>query len=288
MVEVRKTTFRIRRDTAANWTADNPVLNSGEPAIETDTRKVKYGDGSTAWNSLAYSSSPYDSTDVDITGGVISDLDGLGVGVTAPAQGIETSSSAFNPFANGDAALVVGGAYGGGILIKDSTGRLGFWGQDGGATLHFGIGSSSGLTSIMNLTTAGLQPSTDNTRALGDASYRWSVVYSATGTINTSDARLKRNIGPIPDDWLDAWSEVEWTRYKFRSGTRWHVGLVAQRVRDAFALYGIDALEIGLLCFDPTDTGGRWGLRYDECQAIESAWQRRSLQRIADHLGIKL
>lgn len=54
MVEVRKTTFRIRRDIAANWTADNPVLNTGEPAIETDTLKVKYGDGTTAWNDLDY------------------------------------------------------------------------------------------------------------------------------------------------------------------------------------------------------------------------------------------
>lgn len=46
--------FRIRRDTAANWTSVNPVLKLGEPGLETDTRKVKYGDGSTAWNSLAY------------------------------------------------------------------------------------------------------------------------------------------------------------------------------------------------------------------------------------------
>lgn len=47
--------FRIRRDTAANWTATNPVLGLGEPGLETDTRKVKYGDGSTVWNSLPYS-----------------------------------------------------------------------------------------------------------------------------------------------------------------------------------------------------------------------------------------
>lgn len=50
-------TFRIRRDTAANWTTANPVLGLGEPGLETDTRKVKYGDGTTAWNALAYSGS---------------------------------------------------------------------------------------------------------------------------------------------------------------------------------------------------------------------------------------
>lgn len=46
--------FWQRRDTAANWTAANPTLASGEFGYETDTKKLKIGDGSTAWNSLAY------------------------------------------------------------------------------------------------------------------------------------------------------------------------------------------------------------------------------------------
>jgi hypothetical protein len=44
----------IRRDTAANWTASNPTLGAGELGGETDTGKLKIGDGSTAWNSLSY------------------------------------------------------------------------------------------------------------------------------------------------------------------------------------------------------------------------------------------
>ena len=44
----------IRRDTAAAWTASNPTLASGELGGETDTGKLKLGNGSTAWNSLAY------------------------------------------------------------------------------------------------------------------------------------------------------------------------------------------------------------------------------------------
>ena len=48
-------TIKLRRDTAANWTSANPVLNQGEPGLETDTGKLKVGDGSTAWTSLAYS-----------------------------------------------------------------------------------------------------------------------------------------------------------------------------------------------------------------------------------------
>jgi hypothetical protein len=46
--------IRLRRDTAANWTSENPVLLAGEMGVETDTRRYKVGDGSTAWSSLSY------------------------------------------------------------------------------------------------------------------------------------------------------------------------------------------------------------------------------------------
>ena len=46
--------IRLRRDTAANWTSANPTLLAGEMGIETDTRRYKVGDGSTAWASLSY------------------------------------------------------------------------------------------------------------------------------------------------------------------------------------------------------------------------------------------
>lgn len=46
--------IQIRRDTAANWQAANPVLANGEWALETDTRLLKLGDGDTPWNTLDY------------------------------------------------------------------------------------------------------------------------------------------------------------------------------------------------------------------------------------------
>ena len=48
------TRIKLRRDTAANWTANNPILALGEPGLETDTGLIKYGDGTTAWNTLSY------------------------------------------------------------------------------------------------------------------------------------------------------------------------------------------------------------------------------------------
>ena len=46
--------IQIRRDTAANWTSANPILAQGELGAETDTDKIKIGDGTTAWSSLDY------------------------------------------------------------------------------------------------------------------------------------------------------------------------------------------------------------------------------------------
>jgi Major tropism determinant N-terminal domain/Collagen triple helix repeat (20 copies) len=48
--------FRLqqRRDTAANWTSNNPTLAAGEIGIETNTSRLKIGDGTTAWTALAY------------------------------------------------------------------------------------------------------------------------------------------------------------------------------------------------------------------------------------------
>ena len=48
------TVYLFRRKTSADWTSANPVLMSGELGLETDTTLFKFGNGTTAWNSLAY------------------------------------------------------------------------------------------------------------------------------------------------------------------------------------------------------------------------------------------
>lgn len=49
-----KTRIILRNDTAENWKSSNPVLKLGEMGIETDTNMFKFGDGTTAWNTLPY------------------------------------------------------------------------------------------------------------------------------------------------------------------------------------------------------------------------------------------
>lgn len=57
------TQIQVRRGTASQWTSTNPTLAAGEFGFETDTNKLKCGDGTTAWTSLAYI-----NNDGDITG----------------------------------------------------------------------------------------------------------------------------------------------------------------------------------------------------------------------------
>ena len=144
-----------------------------------------------------------------------------------------------------------------------------------------------------------LLPGTNNASDIGNASRRVREIFAVNGTINTSDRDSKRDIGVIPDEWLDAWADVEWVRFKFKEavtdkgeGARWHVGLVAQQVMEAFEAHGLDAFELGLLCFDEwgdefdedgneiVSAGSSYGVRYSEAEAMEAAYQRRRLDRL--------
>jgi len=159
---------------------------------------------------------------------------------------------------------------------------------------------------------------------LGSANWKWNALYAVNGTIQTSDERAKTEISAIPDEWLDAWAEVDYTRFKMigaiqkkgLGNARWHIGLIAQRVKEVFEAHGLDAMQIGLLCYDEWDdiyedvevidskavvdeegniitpevkhtetqhsqkAGNLYSIRYDEALAMEAAYMRREVQRL--------
>ena len=150
----------------------------------------------------------------------------------------------------------------------------------------------------------------DNTQPLGTYAKRWSTVFAGTGTINTSDAREKTAPLPIDDAVLDAWGDVSLVTFKWLNAiqekgedvARWHFGVIAQQVRDAFAKHGLDGCDYGLLCYDEwkasdavfdedgnvvqeaMEAGNRWGIRPDQCLFLEAAYQRRRCDRIEQRL----
>eukprot|EP01030_Chromulinospumella_sphaerica_P023450 gene23450-biopygen20917 len=72
--------------------------------------------------------------------------------------------------------------------------------------------------------------------ALGSASSRWSVVYAANGTIQTSDERYKTNIQPLAPG-LNAVMLLQpisynWTNEKLRLGTGVNYGFSAQALSE--------------------------------------------------------
>jgi len=59
------TQIQVRRDTATDWSDENPTLAAGEIGFEIDTKLFKIGDGSTAWDSLEYAK--YTDSEVEAT-----------------------------------------------------------------------------------------------------------------------------------------------------------------------------------------------------------------------------
>jgi hypothetical protein len=138
-------------------------------------------------------------------------------------------------------------------------------------------------------------PATDNATTLGSASRRWSVVYAATGTINTSDARSKTQDRPLSNAEKAVAVKVKGLikAFKFADAVeakddkaRIHFGVYAQEVAAAFESEGLNADDYGLFCYDEweaspavlnddgdevipaVEAGNRFGIRYDELLAF--------------------
>lgn len=64
------TRIQIRRDTSNNWATYNPILADGEFALETDTRKIKIGNGEQPYNDLSYQDAEIPQANATTLGGV--------------------------------------------------------------------------------------------------------------------------------------------------------------------------------------------------------------------------
>jgi hypothetical protein len=169
-----------------------------------------------------------------------------------------------------------------------------------GATLSYQTDSHFWKTAagvdILSLSASALLARQDNTTDLGGASFRFKTVYAGTGTINTSDGREKQQVQDIDPAAIRAIRRVKFVQFKFNDavalksdGARWHFGVIAQQVKEAFEAEGLDAFAYGLLCYDEwqaepeilndDDTvaqparpaGNRYGVRYDELFALKLA-----------------
>lgn len=203
--------------------------------------------------------------------------------------------------------LPVGGLSNANYIKLPVVGKAQNWMAFSGAADQFNWRINS--TDRMSLNASALRPSVDNSLDVGTAALRVKQYYGVNTTISTSDEREKRDFAPIDDAVLDAWASVEFMAFRWKdavrekgNAARLHFGVIAQRVRDAFAAAGIDAFQFGLLCYDewqeqwedvlddsgkPTGekvmslaAGNRYGVRYDQALVLEAALMRRELSRL--------
>ena len=102
-------------------------------------------------------------------------------------------------------------------------------------------------------------PQSDNTNSNGYPGKRWTVIYAANGTINTSDANQKQDIAEL--DSIEKLVAIRIKslikKYRFKDAVvkkgddaRIHVGAIAQEIAAAFVAEGLDPTRYGLFCSD--------------------------------------
>ncbi len=102
------TKIQLRRDTAADWTSNNPTLAAGEFGWESDTNRFKIGTGSAAWNSLEYADTLKTLGDLGITGSTISAPSNGDLTLTTSGSGKVNISGAYTlPSSDGSASQVL-------------------------------------------------------------------------------------------------------------------------------------------------------------------------------------
>ena len=96
--------IKLRRDLSNTWQSVNTILSLGEPGFETDTKRLKIGDGTSAWNNLDY-------------------VAGSGGGAATPAFSAGGSVGAPQIGATSAQAGVIAGAVAGAVAGNQSTDR---------------------------------------------------------------------------------------------------------------------------------------------------------------------
>lgn len=171
------------------------------------------------------------------------------------------------------------------------------------------IATIGGIYSSGSYSYGFVSPGEDNKVQLGSSDFRYTAVYAVTGSIQTSDERVKQNVSSPIESLLRAWGNVEYKTFQFDDavekkgeGARIHVGLIAQSVARAFASEGLDAERYGLFCYDKwedefdeledgtkikiKDGGDRYGIRYEEALALECAYLRSRMRKMQEQIDI--
>ena len=197
--------LQLRRGTASQWTSSNPILAAGEMGVETDTRKVKIGDGTTSWTSLDYVAA--DSPEIsEIAQDAINDALVAGTGITKSyddnANTITVSVDTSVIATKAELAEVSQDSVNDAIVAGVGLDKVY---DDNANTITLDIDSTVAtltgtqtltnktLTSpVINGATVGgdLIPTTDNAHDLGSSSKMWRDIYVGPGSLYVNGQKV--------------------------------------------------------------------------------------------------
>jgi hypothetical protein len=161
--------IQFRRDTAANWELNNPVLAVGELGLDLTNKNIKIGDGTTAWNTLVYIREP--TADFITYNNENSGLD---------AENVQDAIDELKTL----------------IINQDEAKELGYDNTDSGLvanTIQDAIDEVASGTIDLSAISQNIIPATNITYDLGSTDYRWRDLYLNGGTIYLGDIVIKDN-----------------------------------------------------------------------------------------------
>lgn len=130
------------------------------------------------------------------------------------------------------------------VVYRVGSGLGGNW-QIGGSGFNFQLSKASVL------------PSTNGETSLGGPTNKFSEIHALNGTIITSDERAKVDIEAISEAEARVCAKINFRKFRLKDAVerkgesaRFHFGVIAQQVKEAFESEGLDAFAYGILCYD--------------------------------------
>ena len=179
-------------------------------------------------------------------------------------------------------ALQIGGTTKGNIGISSSTGNDIYIASGTTSSTGFGLRFLDYTVTNAVLPCRGDGSTVDDTLDLGNSGARFDDIYATNGTINTSDRNDKQDIQALTEAEQRVATACKGLirRFKWQSAVtqkgddaRYHFGVIAQDLQDAFEAEGLDAGDYGMFISSTwTDDEGneqtRLGVRYNELLAF--------------------
>ena len=159
-----------------------------------------------------------------------------------------------------------------------SAGALRLVAENGSVYIQSGYGAAVQIGSTVTVKN-NLHPSADDTYSLGVSGFRWTDIYSANATIQTSDREYKTDISGELGEYDEFYMGLRPVSYKFKNGVRTHIGFISNEVEENLERNSLESNDFaGFIKTPDEEKGYIYGLRYGEFIALNT-WQIQKLIR---------